>query len=119
MHQPIIFAWKETNISIVAGEGGTLDGQGAAWWGCANFKGPGNLSDAPCSGHSRPQNLFFSNVSSVRIINLTTWNPPDWNIHLGYCESFSCDLCDFQQEHVEFTLLLLHNLPSSLNNHHY
>eukprot|EP01043_Picozoa_sp_COSAG02_P066644 COSAG02_NODE_10440_length_1940_cov_2.735470_1_plen_324_part_10 len=86
MHQPIIFAWRETNISIVAGRGGTLDGQGAAWWGCAALKpGPANLTNPPCSGHSRPQNLFFSNVSHVHIVNLTTWNPPDWNVHLGWC----------------------------------
>ena len=82
MHNPIIFAWQETNISIVGGAGATLDGQGAAWWDCAT----GNMTLPPCSGHSRPQNLFFSNVSNVRIINLTTWNPPDWNVHLGWCD---------------------------------
>jgi hypothetical protein len=42
MHNPIVFAWRETNITVVAGPGGTLDGQGAAWWSCANMKGPGN-----------------------------------------------------------------------------
>eukprot|EP01047_Picozoa_sp_COSAG01_P030365 COSAG01_NODE_2115_length_8385_cov_65.265870_10_plen_287_part_00 len=81
MHNPIIFAWRAQNISIVAGEGGTLDGGGQAWWNCWR-----NLSAAPCSGYSRPQNLFFSNVSGVRIVNLTTLNPPDWNVHLGWCE---------------------------------
>jgi polygalacturonase len=102
MHQPIIFAWHETNISVVSGEGGTLDGQGAAWWSCAALKpGPGNLSQAPCSGYSRPQNLFFSNVSGVRIINLTTWNPPDWNVHLGYCDD------------VYVSGLSAHSLPST------
>ena len=29
MHNPIIFAWHATNISIIAQEGGTLDGQGS------------------------------------------------------------------------------------------
>ena len=52
MHNPIIFARDAANISIVAAPGGTLDGQGAAWWACAGLKpGPGNLSAAPCSGY--------------------------------------------------------------------
>lgn len=67
MHNPIVFAWRETNISVVAGQGGTLDGSGQAWWDCAANR---SLAAPPCSGHSRPQNLFFSNVSGVRIINL-------------------------------------------------
>ena len=102
MHNPIIFAWRAENISIVAGEGGTLDGQGQAWWNCWRYTpGPGNLSDAPCSGYSRPHNLFLSNVSGVRIVNLTTWNPPDWNVHLGWCDD------------VHVSGLSAHSLPST------
>ena len=32
MHQPFVFAWRQRNISIVADEGGTLDGNGWPWW---------------------------------------------------------------------------------------
>ena len=38
---------------------------------------------------------------SVRIINLTTWNPPDWNIHLGWCDD------------VYVSGLRAHSLPST------
>ena len=58
----------------VAGEGGTLDGQGQAWWNCWRYTpGPGNLSDAPCSGYSRPHNLFLSNVSEDETVNSARW----------------------------------------------
>ena len=66
-----------------------LHAKGQAWWNCAKFGpggNPGSLLQPPCSGHSRPQNLFFSNVSQVSIVNLTTRDPPDWNLHLGWCD---------------------------------
>ena len=58
-----------------------LDGNGWPWWACG-----ANNSLAPCNCHGRPQNLFFSNVSTVRIDGLTAKNPGEWNVHLGWCD---------------------------------
>ena len=62
MYSPTIFAHNQRNISIVAEEGGTLDGYGLPWWACER-----NYSLAPCSCHARPHNLLFSNVSGVSL----------------------------------------------------
>ena len=62
MHNPFVFAWNQENISILADDGGTLDGNGWPWWACGS-----NYSLPPCNCQGRPQNLFFSNVSGVQI----------------------------------------------------
>ena len=81
IHNPFVFAWNQQNISILADRGATLDGNGWPWWACAR-----NYSLPPCNCQARPQNLFFSNVSGVRIHGLTAMNPPEWNVHLGWCK---------------------------------
>ena len=81
MHSPLLFAWHQTNITIIADSGGTLDGNGGPWWACER-----NQTLAPCDCHGRPHNIFFSNVSGVTIKGLTAKNSPEWGVHLGWCD---------------------------------
>eukprot|EP01047_Picozoa_sp_COSAG01_P018224 COSAG01_NODE_983_length_12354_cov_2.780335_8_plen_372_part_00 len=81
MHNPFVFAWNQQNISIVAEEGGTVDGYGWPWWACGR-----NYSLSPCNCRARPQNLFFSNCSRISISGLTAQNPPEWNVHFGWSD---------------------------------
>jgi len=94
MHNPLVFAWRAENVTIDAAAGGTIDGGGEPWWKCGVRNGSGSfplVGEAPCSGYSRPQLIFFSNVSKASVLGLTTLNPPDWNVHFGWCDDVLVD----------------------------
>lgn len=76
MHQSLIFTWSTTNVSV--GGGGTIDCRGSYFQACG-----GNLTKAPCSGHARPQCVFFSNATDVVFEDVTVLNSPDWTLHFS------------------------------------
>ena len=74
---PVISAWAAENVSVSGG--GTIDGNGAAWWACkaAGLVGP------PCNGYSRPQLLRPTHVRGFALSNVTLRDSPSWTIHLA------------------------------------
>lgn len=76
MHQSLLFTWSTTNVSV--GGGGTIDCRGDYFQACGN-----NLTKAPCSGHARPECVFFSNATDVVFEDVTVLNSPDWTLHFS------------------------------------
>lgn len=76
MHQSLLFTFSTTNVSV--GGGGTIDCRGGYFQACGN-----NLTKAPCSGHARPECVFFSNSSDVVFEDVTVLNSPDWTLHFS------------------------------------
>lgn len=60
----------------LAGNNGTIDGQGSVWWEQVN-----NHS----LNYSRPHLVEFISSENIVISNLTFLNAPAWNIHPVYC----------------------------------
>lgn len=78
MHQPMLFSWNTTNVSITGG--GTWDCNGFIWRSCMH-----NMSLPPCNGHSRPHCVFFANATDVLLEDLTILRPGDWSTHFSSC----------------------------------
>ena len=53
MHQAFLFTFNTTNVSV--GGGGTVDCRGGGFQGCGS-----DLAKPPCSGHARPQCVWFA-----------------------------------------------------------
>ncbi|KAI4369869.1 hypothetical protein MLD38_018267 [Melastoma candidum] len=69
-----IFGTNLTDV-ILTGEGGTIDGQGEAWW--RKFHG-GKLK------YTRPHLVEIMHSTSFQISNLTLLNSPFWTLHPVY-----------------------------------
>jgi polygalacturonase len=76
MHQSLLFTWSTTNVSV--GGGGVIDCNGDFFQGCGS-----DLAKAPCSGHARPECVFFSNATDVVFEDVTVLNSPDWTLHFS------------------------------------
>lgn len=73
--QPLISTWYNDNVSITGS--GTIDGQGAAWWGCAS-----NQSAPPCNGYPRPHMIRFVGGSHFSISGVSIKNSPMWQVRV-------------------------------------
>ena len=62
-------------VHLIAGENGTIDGQGALWW--AKFH-KGELK------YTRPYLIEIMHSDNVQISSLTLVNSPSWNVHPVY-----------------------------------
>ena len=82
MHQPFLFAWHETNITLTGG--GMVDGNANAsnWWNCAR-----HLELEPCNGHARPHLLFFADTDNILLKSINFKNSPDWSLHFSSCNN--------------------------------
>lgn len=67
-------------VNVTLTGGGRIDGNGGAWWACADRK----LAGPPCSGYSRPQLLRPTYVDGFVLRNLTLADSPAWTIHLAW-----------------------------------
>ena len=78
MHQALLFAWNESNVTL--GGGGMIDCNASpqSWWGCAQ-----NLSRPPCNGYARPHCVMLANSSGVVVSDLRIRNSPDWTLHFA------------------------------------
>jgi polygalacturonase len=74
---PFISAWHAHNISITGG--GTIDGNGAAWWACSDAQ----LVGPPCNGYSRPQLIRPTHVSGFSLSQVSLRDSPSWTVHLA------------------------------------
>ncbi|GLU00721.1 hypothetical protein SLE2022_180670 [Rubroshorea leprosula] len=70
----LIFGTNLTDV-VVAGDNGTIDGQGAFWW--QQFH-RGKLK------YTRPYLIEFMYSNDIQISNLTLLNSPTWNVHPVY-----------------------------------
>lgn len=60
----------------MAGENGTIDGQGGEWWALARN---GSLT------HTRGSLIEILSTGGVTISNVTLINAPFWTVHPTYC----------------------------------
>lgn len=74
---PVITAWEAENVSVTGG--GVIDGNGAAWWACADAK----LVGPPCNGYSRPQLLRPTHTRGFSLSGVTLRDSPSWTVHLA------------------------------------
>ncbi|RLN15843.1 putative polygalacturonase [Panicum miliaceum] len=74
-HQSLIFGSYLTDV-IITGANGTIDGQGAIWWGWFHNH---------TLNYTRPHLVELMYSTNVVISNLTFKNSPFWNIHPVYC----------------------------------
>jgi polygalacturonase len=76
---PFIGSWYADNVSIVGS--GTIDGAGAAWWGCV---ASGTTMQPPCSGYPRPHGIRLVGGSGHELAGFTMRDSPMWQIHLAF-----------------------------------
>ncbi|GJM97132.1 hypothetical protein PR202_ga14036 [Eleusine coracana subsp. coracana] len=74
-HRSLIFGSNLTDV-IITGANGTIDGQGAIWWGWFHNH---------TLNYTRPHLVELMYSTNVVISNLTFKNSPFWNIHPVYC----------------------------------
>jgi len=74
---PLIQSWYASNVSIAGG--GTIDGNGAAWWRCAS-----NMSQPPCAAHTRPHLIRLVGGRGFEIAGVTIKDSPMWQVHLAF-----------------------------------
>ncbi|XP_052192109.1 probable polygalacturonase isoform X2 [Diospyros lotus] len=70
----LIFGTNLTDV-VVAGENGTIDGQGDLWWQQFHKK---KLK------YTRPYLIEIMHSNNIQISNLTLLNSPSWNVHPVY-----------------------------------
>ena len=84
----LIYASDATNISITGG--GTIDGQGDAFWEKKEetYRGPDYRGTAAFNYRAlpRPSFLYFRRCRNMTVNNVTLKNSPSWTIHLLRCE---------------------------------
>ena len=76
MHQAFLFTFNTTNVSV--GGGGTVDCRGGGFQGCGS-----DLAKPPCSGHARPQCVWFATATDAVFEDITVLNSPDWSTHFS------------------------------------
>ncbi|KAH7516910.1 hypothetical protein FEM48_Zijuj09G0005400 [Ziziphus jujuba var. spinosa] len=74
-HQSLIYGHNLTDV-IIAGDNGTIDGQGSIWWNWFHNK---------TLNYTRPHLVEFIHSNAVLISDLTFLNSPFWTIHPAYC----------------------------------
>ncbi len=63
--------------------GGTIDGQGAAWWKAFREEKSGGVKSAP----RRPQMIGIRNCERVEVEGITTLNPPNTHYSFKHCKN--------------------------------
>ncbi len=85
----LIYASDATDISITGG--GTIDGQGDAFWEKKDepYRGSsyGGTAASNYRALSRPSFLYFRRCRDVTIENVTLKNSPSWTVHLLRCQN--------------------------------
>ncbi|KAJ1292875.1 hypothetical protein BS78_01G023800 [Paspalum vaginatum] len=74
-HQSLIFGSNLTDV-IITGANGSIDGQGAIWWGWFHDH---------TLNYTRPHLVELMYSTKIVISNLTFKDSPFWNIHPVYC----------------------------------
>ena len=94
MHQAFVLAWQVVNLTLTGS--GTIDAGATkdTWWKCAN-----DLTQPPCSGHSRPHLLGVYNASGVSTSGLTFKNSPDWTLHFSSVDNLRVKGVTVQNPH--------------------
>jgi polygalacturonase len=75
--QALVRSYAARNLTVTGG--GAIDGQGDAWWPCAQ----NNLAQPPCGGFSRPRLLLLEGSVGLTVHNITLRNSPSWTLHLA------------------------------------
>lgn len=69
---------RDHSVSLMAGQNGTIDGQGKMWW---------ELWWNRTLEHTRGHLLELVNSDNILVSNLTFRNSPFWTVHPVYCRS--------------------------------
>eukprot|EP00929_Paragymnodinium_shiwhaense_P023798 TRINITY_DN14811_c0_g2_i1.p1 TRINITY_DN14811_c0_g2~~TRINITY_DN14811_c0_g2_i1.p1 ORF type:complete len:1654 (-),score=279.46 TRINITY_DN14811_c0_g2_i1:344-5305(-) len=91
-HQALFYGADLDNVTI-AGENGTIDGQGIVWWE--------RWLAEPLLG--RPHLIQFERSTNLRLYNVTLRNPAFWSVHYVHCNFV----------HVRFLTILVPYEPSA------
>ncbi|HEX3730731.1 MAG TPA: glycoside hydrolase family 28 protein [Opitutaceae bacterium] len=89
-YRPLILA-RGLHDVLVSG-GGTIDGNGEAWWPEARrFKAVANAHHASGNTSPRPVMLSFQNCQRIRIEGVTLTDAPVFNLVQNSCQDVTCE----------------------------